>query len=121
MDGKLIIGLGLGVIAGAMFLVWTLVQVYGRVDNPKVKDALSQLLYLLDEQCDHMEIPAKRVQVIVAIQALLGWRRLFLPSVVVGFVLDILVKALRKVGVPDLHQEVTESAGSNTGSHSDAG
>ena len=108
MDYKLIAAVGLGVIAGAFLLIWAIVQVRDQINSPAVKDALTQLLYLLDEQCDNMEIPAKRAQAIIAIQQLLGWRRLFLPTVVVGFVLDLIVKIMRKTGIPDLHKtEVT--------------
>ena len=113
MDYKLIAAVGLGVIAGAFLLIWMIVQVRDRIGNPVVKDALTQLLYLLDEQCDNMEIPAKRAQAIIAIQQLLGWRRLFLPTVVVGFVLDLVVKIMRKTGIPDLHQEAKQNESSN--------
>ena len=113
MDYKIIAAIGLGVIAGAFLLIWCIVQVRDRISNPTVKDALTQLLYMLDEQCDNMEIPAKRAQAIIAIQQLLGWRRLFLPTVVVGFVLDLIVKIMRKTGIPDLHQEAKQNADSN--------
>ena len=105
MDYKLIAAIGLGIIAGASLLIWVIVQVQARIENPTVKETLTQLLYLLDEQCDNMEVPAKRAQVIMGVQQLLGWRRLFLPTIVVGFVLDLIVKIIRKAGVPDLHQE----------------
>ena len=105
MDYKLIAAIGLGIIAGASLLIWVIVQVQSRIENPTVKETLTQLLYLLDEQCDNMEVPAKRAQVIMGVQQLLGWRRLFLPTIVVGFVLDLIVKIIRKAGVPDLHQE----------------
>ena len=105
MDYKLITAIGSGIIAGACLMIWILVQVRDRISNPAVKEHLTQLLFLLDEQCDNMEIPAKRAQAILAIQQLLGWRRLFLPTVVVGFVLDLIVKIMRKTGIPDLHQE----------------
>ena len=121
MDYKLIAAVGLGIIAGAFLLILLIVQVRDRISNPSVKEHLTQLLYLLDEQCDNMEIPAKRAQAIIAIQQLLGWRRLFLPTVVVGFVLDLIVKIMRKTGMPDLHQEAQDETGSNAGSHSDAG
>lgn len=88
-------------------------QVRDRIDSPAVKAALTQLLYLLDEQCDNMEVPAKRAQAVLAIQQLLGWRRLFLPTVVVGFVLDLIVKIIRRTGLPDLHQEVKQDANCN--------
>lgn len=105
MDYKIIAAIGLGVIAGAALLIWIIVQVQARIENPTVKETLTQLLYLLDEQCDNMEVPAKRAQVIMGVQQLLGWRRLFLPTIVVGFVLDLIVRIIRKTGVPDLHQE----------------
>ena len=104
MDYKIIASIGLGAIAGAALLIWIIVQVQARIENPTVKETLTQLLYLLDEQCDNMEIPAKRAQVIMGVQQLLGWRRLFLPAIVVGFVLDFIVKIIRKTGVPDLHR-----------------
>ena len=104
MDYKLIAAVGLGIVAGAFLLIWMIVQVRDRIGTPAVKTALTQLLYHIDEQCDNMEIPAKRAQVIMAVQQLLGWRRLFLPTVVVGFVLDMIVKIMRKTGIPDLHK-----------------
>ena len=104
MDYKLIAAVGLGIIAGAFLLILLIVQVRDRISNPSVKEHLTQLLFLLDEQCDNMEIPAKRAQVIMGVQQLLGWRRLFLPAIVVGFVLDFIVKIIRKTGVPDLHR-----------------
>ena len=121
MDYKLIAAIGLGAISGACLMIWVIVQVRDRIDSPAVRDALTQLLYHIDEQCDNMEIPAKRAQAIIAIQQLLGWRRLFLPTVVVGFVLDMIVKIIRRTGLPDLHREVADETGSNAGSHSDAG
>jgi hypothetical protein len=104
VDYKLIAAIGSGIIAGACLMIWVIVQVRDRISNPTVNAALTQLLYLLDEQCDNMEVPAKRAQVIMAVQQLMGWRRLFLPTVVVGFVLDMIVKIVRKIGVPDLHK-----------------
>ena len=104
MDYKIIAAIGLGAIAGAALLIGSIVQVQARIENPTVKETLTQLLYLLDEQCDNMEIPAKRAQVIMGVQQLLGWRRLFLPAIVIGFVLDLIVKIIRKTGVPDLYR-----------------
>ena len=113
MDYKIVAAIGLGVIAGAALLIWIIVQVQARIENQTVKENLTQLLYLLDEQCDHMEIPTKRAQVIMGVQQLLGWRRLFLPAIVVGFALDIIVKIIRKTGIPDLHQEDKQNENSH--------
>lgn len=104
-DGKLIIGIGLGVIAGAVVLLWVIVQIYTRTDNPAVQEHLKPLLYLIDQAADNLEISQKRAQVIIAIQQALMWKRIILPMFVVGLVLDLLVKIIRKVGCPDLHQD----------------
>jgi len=108
-----IMAIGLGVIAGAVLFIWSLVMLWQHVDNPKIKEHLQILLYFVDEQCDEYEIPARRIAIIMAIQQLLGWKRLFLPTIVVGFVLDVLVKVIRKIGVPDLHQAEVNENGTN--------
>jgi hypothetical protein len=104
-DGRLILGLATGLLGGIVFAIWAVTQLYAHIDNPKVKKHLEWLLYCVDEECDDLEIPAKRALAIMAVQQLLGWKRLFLPTVVVGFVIDLIVKIVRKIGVPDLHQE----------------
>lgn len=107
MELKIIAGIGLGVVAGAVLLLWAIVQVYARTDNPAVQEHLRTLLYLIDQAADNMEISQKRAQVIIAIQQALMWKRIILPMFVVGLVLDMLVKIIRKVGCPDLHQDKT--------------
>ena len=109
MDVKIldvkIIGLAVAsAIAGALFMVWVLVQVWVRTDNPAVKAYLHHVLYFLDEQCDNIDTPAKKTQAVMAIQALLGWKRVWIPMVLIGFALDLLVKLIRKTGIPDLHK-----------------
>ena len=84
-------------------------QVYKRLDNPAVQDHLRPLLYLIDEAADNLEIAQKRAQVIMAIQQALAWKRVFLPGFMVGLLLDLLVKIVRKTGVPDLHQAEANS------------
>lgn len=107
MDYKMLAMLGLGVIAGAMFLVWAMVQVWNRASDPTVKDPLSKLLLMLDTFADAMEVRQTRYEAVAALQALLGWRRIFVPQVLIGFALDALVWALRRVGIPDLHKAST--------------
>lgn len=113
MEMKLLAAIFGGVVAGFILLIWLVIQAWKQIDNPKVKTHLEQMLYIVDEQCDNLEIPAKRIQTIMAIQQLMGWKRIFLPTVIVGFILDVVVKTVRKIGVPDLHQEVKPNADSN--------
>lgn len=91
-------------LAGALFLVWAIVQVWRHTGDPSVKEHLAHMLYFLDEQCDNLEIPTKRTQAVMAVQALLGWKRIWIPMVLIGFALDLLVKLLRRTGIPDLHK-----------------
>lgn len=104
MELKIITVIAASAIAGALFLVWTIVQVWQRTGDPSVKENLAQLLYFLDEQCDNIEIPNKRTQAVMAIQALLGWKRVWIPMVLIGLSLDLLVKLIRRTGIPDLHK-----------------
>lgn len=104
MDIKLIIGFVASAIAGALLLVWVLVQVYSRVDNPAVKNPLHSLLKLIDTCADNMEIAQKRSMVIIAFQQALVWKRIVLPSFIIGIFIDGCVWLVRKVGVPDLHK-----------------
>ena len=103
MDYKLIAAVGLGVIAGAVFLIWCAVQVWNRTGNPAVKEPLTKLLTLLDTFADAMEVRQTRYEAIAAVQALLGWRRIFVPQVLIGWALDALVWMLRRISIPDLH------------------
>ena len=97
--------IGGGIIAAALVLIWASTIVYNNVDDPEIKSHVTALLYLVDEQCDNLEVPAKRILVIIALQQLLGWRRIFLPTIIVGFVLDIMLAIVRKIGCPDLHKD----------------
>ena len=103
MELKIIAVIAASAFAGAVALLWGVVQVYKRLDNPAVQDHLRPLLYLIDEAADNLEIAQKRAQVIMAIQQALAWKRVFLPGFMVGLFLDLLVKIVRKTGVPDLH------------------
>ena len=108
MELKLIAAVVASAIAGALLLVWALVQVFNRASNPEVKKHLEALLLLLDTWADNMAIAQKRYEVVAALQAVLGWRRIFLPQVIIGLLVDFGVYLIRKVGVPDLHK--TDSA-----------
>ena len=110
MNYYLIGGISGGIFAGVLLAIWCVKTVYAKIDDGKVKEHLHQLLFLVDEQCDNMEIPAKRAQAIVAIQSVLGWRKILMPPVVIGFILDIFVKIIRALDVPNLHQEDAEDA-----------
>ena len=106
MEYRVLAGILTGMLSGLLLAVWVLVQLRQKVSDPSRIDVI---LCWLDEKLDEFENPAKRMQVIIAAQSLLGWRRIFLPAFIVGLVLDIVAALLRKTGIPDLHKEETTS------------
>lgn len=97
--------LGGALLAGTA-LLWLSITLYNNVTNERVRGWLYELLYSVDEWADDIEGKrAKREEVISGIQSLLGWRRIFLPRVVVGFAVDLATKLIRKLNCPDLHKE----------------
>ena len=105
MTTQLLAWIAGGVIAAALVLIWAAVLLYNHATNPEIKAHVTALLYLIDEQCDALEVPARRMQTIIALQQLLGWKRIFLPGIVLGFVLDVMVRIVRRMGCPDLHND----------------
>ena len=107
METKILL-FALAVLIGANLVAALLIWVYKRIVSEKAKDVLAKILYYLDEFCDNVEKPASRAQVIMALQSVLGFgiagKRIFLPAVIVGWILDAEVKILRWLQVPDLHR-----------------
>ena len=104
-----VMALILGVNLVAAVLIWA----HKRIVSTRAKDVLGKILYYVDEFCDHVEKPASRAQVIMALQSVLGFgiagKRIYLPAVIVGWILDAEVKILRWLQVPDLHQAATNN------------
>lgn len=73
------------------------------------KDKLDKIIYEIDRAADEMENPAKRATAMMQLQQLLGWKRLFLPGVLIGWLIDAEVAFIRKVqaatDTPNMHQE----------------
>lgn len=89
-------------------LLAVMVWVHKRITQPNAKELLGWILKRCDKFCDDIEAPATRMQCIMATQSLLGFgfggKRIFLPTVIVGWIFDAEVAYLRFIGVPDLHQ-----------------
>ena len=99
-----------GTILAALILVLVLHIVYRGLTTGKAKDALQKIIYELDRYADDMENQQKRAMAIQAVMDLLGWRRIIVPKVLVGWLIDAEVAAIRKIqaatDTPNLHQEV---------------
>ena len=111
MDANIIIVAAAGVMVLANLVAAVLIWAHKRIVSSRAKDVLGKILYYVDEFCDHVEKPASRAQVIMALQSVLGFgiagKRIYLPAVIVGWILDAEVKILRWLQVPDLHQVAT--------------
>jgi len=74
----------------------------------KVKSAIQDVIYKLDELADNMENPEKRRLAIQDINGLLGWRRIIIPTALIGWIIDVEVSAIRRMqkatDTPNLHE-----------------
>lgn len=93
------------------------VKLYGGLPEGAVRRKLHQIVFEIDRACDNMENPTKRAMAMIQLQQVLGWKRVFLPSAIIGWIIDAEVAAIRKMqaatGVPDLHQEGGQTDGQN--------
>ena len=98
----------MALLIGANLAAALMIWVHKRIVNAKAKGVLETILFYLDEFCDNVEKPSSRARVIMALQSVLGFgiagKRIFLPAVVVGWILNAEVKILRWLQVPDLHK-----------------
>ncbi|WP_371378960.1 hypothetical protein [Sporomusa aerivorans] len=98
-----------GTILAALVLVLIVHVVYRGLPAGKAKESLKKIIYELDRHADDMENREKRAAAIQAVMDLLGWRRIVVPKVLVGWLIDAEVAAIRKIqqvtDTPDLHKE----------------
>jgi Co/Zn/Cd efflux system component len=98
-----------GVILAALVLVLVVHIVYRGLPPGKAKEGLQKIIYELDRHADDMENHEKRAAAIQAVMDLLGWRRIIVPKVLVGWLIDTEVAAIRKIqqatDTPNLHQD----------------
>ncbi len=70
---------------------------------------ITRAAYEVDKFADEMEDPAKKMMLIAQLVQVLGWRRIFLPNAIIGWIIGLVVLVIRKVqaetGCPDLHQK----------------
>ena len=97
-----------GAILAALVFVLVVHVVYRGLPPGKAKTALDKIIYKLDRHADQMENSAKRAAAVQAVMDILGWKKIVVPKVLVGWVIDAEVTFIRKVQAatktPDLHQ-----------------
>lgn len=99
------------VFAAFNLLVLLVLMAYVRANglpDGAIKQRLDKIVFEIDKTCDNLESPAKRSLAIIQLQQVLGWKRIFLPTAVIGWMIDAEIAVIRKMqqvtGIPDLHK-----------------
>jgi hypothetical protein len=98
-----------GIILVANILAMGLFVIYAKLPESKTKEAIRNIIFELDRFVDDMENADKRRVAIQQINEVLGWRKLIIPSALIGWIIDTEVAAIRKMqkatNTPNLHGE----------------
>lgn len=98
-----------GVLLMANLLAMVLFVLFAKLPNGSLKVSVQKIIFELDRFADHMENAEKRRSAIQQINDVLGWRRVLVPAVLIGWVIDAEVAAIRKMqqatDCPNLHEE----------------
>lgn len=98
-----------GAILAANVLAIGLFVIYAKLPESKTKEAIQNIIFELDRFADDMENADKRRVAIQQINEVLGWRRLIIPSALIGWIIDTEVAAIHKMqnatNTPNLHEE----------------
>lgn len=91
------------------FIIYILMRLFLKVDDGIIKQKLHDIIYKIDEFADKMENDEKQVIAIKRIEKLLGWRKIIIPSFLIGFIINVEVTTIRKLqtstNTPNLHKE----------------
>lgn len=104
-----IIVCALGAAIAANLLAYLLFVLFARLPGGRLRASIQRIIYALDKAADNMENAAKRAVAIQQVRDILGWRRIFVPAALIGWVIDAEVAVIRRMqqatGCPDLHQD----------------
>lgn len=107
-----------GVLLAANLLAMLLFVLFAKLPNGKLKNAIRNIIFEIDRAADNMENADKRRLAIQQVNDVLGWRRILIPAALLGWIIDLEVKAVRKMqqitDCPNLHEEEADNEKSNT-------
>lgn len=99
------------VFAGINLLAMLLFVLFAKLPNGRWKEIIRNIIFELDKFADSMANSEKRAEAIRQINSILSWRSIMIPSVLIGWVIDTEVAAIRKMqkatNTPDLHEDET--------------
>lgn len=98
-----------GILLAANILAMALFVLFARLPAGHLRESIRSIIFELDRFADNMENNQKRAEAIRQVSEMLSWRRLLVPAVLIGWIIDIEVSAIRKMqgatDCPNLHEE----------------
>lgn len=96
-----------GAILAANVLAMILFVLFSKLPDSKLKENIRSIIFELDKFADNMENSEKRRLAIQQINDILGWRKILIPTALIGWIIDAEVAAIRKMqkstDTPNLH------------------
>lgn len=86
-----------GLIIAANALAMILFVLFSKLPESSLKENIRNIILELDKFADNMENTEKRSIAVHKISEILGWRKLFIPSALIGWIIDLEVAAIRKM------------------------
>ncbi|SMD03122.1 peptidoglycan recognition protein family protein [Sporomusa malonica] len=91
---------GLNLVAMALFVL------FAKLPNGKFREMIRGIIFQLDKFADKLENSQKRAVAMAQISGILGWRGIFIPTILIGWVIDTEAAAIKEsqkvTGTPDL-------------------
>lgn len=102
-----------GIILAANALAMMLFVLFAKLPDGRLREQIRGSIFVLDNFADCMENEEKRVKAIQQVNDVLGWRRILIPSAIIGWIIDAEVAAIRKmqmtVDIPTLHTRESDA------------
>lgn len=104
-----IVWAAVGVLLAANVLAMMLFVLFAKLPGGKFREKIRYPIYHFDRFADNMENPEKRRLAIYQVNEVLGWRKVFIPAALIGWIIDAEVSAIRRMqratNTPNLHGE----------------
>jgi len=98
-----------GIVLAVFLLLLAVHILYRGLPDGKAKETLQKIIFEIDKHADQMENKEKRATAIQAVMDLLGWRRIVVPKILIGWLIDTEVAVIRKIqqatNTPNLNLE----------------
>lgn len=96
-----------GALLAANILAMILFVLFSKLPESSLKESIRSIIFELDKFADSMENSEKRRLAVQQINDILGWRKILIPSALIGWIIDAEVAAIRKMqkktDTPNLH------------------